>query len=167
MHQIHQVCYAASRFHQMHWYVLCLLFCFEHNGSGLLKLGDLLADLALTGDAADELLGGYSFTWGSEDPVWSDKRAQMCSTWSFCAPTIAAAIGDDNVASTGSEAVAGTQQLNVFSPYMHSSFKEWALKHTAKSDCVAEREVCSLSCCFPVYPVICGVLSLGSPLSWR
>lgn len=50
------------------------------------------ADLALTGDASDELLGGYSFTWRADDPVWSEKRAQMCSTWTFCAPTLAEAL---------------------------------------------------------------------------
>ena len=94
------------------------------------------ADLALTGDASDELLGGYSFTWRAEDPVWSEKRAQMCSTWTFSAPTLAEALSVP-----GSEAAAGAQPLAVFSPYMHESFSKWALENTTKNDCVREREV--------------------------
>ena len=78
--------------------------------------------LAITGDAADELLGGYRFTWGSDDPVWSEKRSQMCSQWTFCAPRLAAAIPGSLLAAD--------------SPYMRDSFKAWALRSTSKAACI-------------------------------
>lgn len=116
-------------------YILMLHFvCFNND------LKNVAADLALTGDAADELMGGYSFTWRSEDPIWSEKRAQMCSKWAFCAPTLAEAISRGTVEVGDSEG-APKQSLSVFSPYMHSTFKDWALSNTTKNDCVGEREV--------------------------
>lgn len=98
----------------------------------MVKLASSFADLALTGDAADELLGGYSFTWASEDPLWSEKRAQMCSQWTFCAPMIAKALNSK---------MQPGKQFQVFSPYMHETFTEWALNKTNKTDCIGTREV--------------------------
>lgn len=76
----------------------------------------------LTGDGADELLGGYSFTHSSQDPVWSEKRADMCGTWSFSAPVMGEALG-----------------IKVASPYTAAGFKQWALASTSRNDCIGDR----------------------------
>ena len=74
-----------------------------------------------TGDASDELLGGYSFSWNTEDPVWSQKRAEMCSEWLFSGPIIAQSLG-----------------LYSDSPFCEEVFREWALNKTGKEDCIGE-----------------------------
>lgn len=79
---------------------------------------------AWTGDAADELLGGYSFTWRSEDPEWSEKRAKMCHEWTFSAPVMAASLG-----------------LSAHSLFMRPDFTQWALKETNRESCIGERPI--------------------------
>mmetsp|Transcript_23056 Transcript_23056/g.54426 ORF Transcript_23056/g.54426 Transcript_23056/m.54426 type:complete len:249 (+) Transcript_23056:107-853(+) len=46
----------------------------------------------LVGDGADELFGGYSFTWGdaSNPEAWKDKRDSMCRKWTFATDDLAA-----------------------------------------------------------------------------
>lgn len=87
----------------------------------LLEAKKLGLKYLLTGDASDELLGGYSFTWASEDPLWSTKRAEMCSEWLFSGPVIARSLG-----------------LYSDSPFCEEVFKDWALKETKKQDCIGE-----------------------------
>jgi asparagine synthetase B (glutamine-hydrolysing) len=45
--------------------------------AAMLKAKELGATTVLTGDAADELLGGYSFMWGEKDPEkWKEKVSE-------------------------------------------------------------------------------------------
>ena len=77
---------------------------------------------AWTGDAADELLGGYSFTWrNTDDEAWCMARAKMCAEWTFSAPRTARALG-----------------LSAHSVYMRDEFTRWALEATRRADCIAE-----------------------------
>lgn len=75
-----------------------------------------------TGDASDELLGGYSFTWNTDEPVWSTKRAEMCSEWMFSGPILAQSLS-----------------IHSDSPFCEPVFSSWALNNTQKHDCIAER----------------------------
>lgn len=61
----------------------------------------------------------------------------MCSQWTFSAPTLSEAISSG----AGSDSSDAVQPLTVFSPYMHDTFKNWALKCTGKTDCIGERTV--------------------------
>lgn len=81
-------------------------------------------DLMLTGDGADELLGGYSFTWQSQDDKWSIERYKMCSDWYFAGHDIA-------------------KHLNVISasPFTELPFKEYCLNNAVKSDCIGVRMI--------------------------
>ncbi|EKX52483.1 hypothetical protein GUITHDRAFT_101654 [Guillardia theta CCMP2712] len=88
------------------------------------KAKELGCTQVITGDGADELLGGYSFTWKGEEPTWSQKRQEMCSAWKFSAMKMAVALG-----------------MKYFSPYVQPSFKEWALKETDKSDCIGSARI--------------------------
>mmetsp|Transcript_8876 Transcript_8876/g.11564 ORF Transcript_8876/g.11564 Transcript_8876/m.11564 type:complete len:384 (+) Transcript_8876:89-1240(+) len=90
----------------------------------LLKAKEFGVKYLYTGDASDELLGGYSFSWGSDDPEWSQKRAEMCSEWMFSAPTLGEACG-----------------IQAESPYCNEIFKNWALSSTTKDDCVGIRMI--------------------------
>lgn len=78
----------------------------------------------LTGDGSDELMGGYSFSWNTEDPVWSQKRYEMCSDWFFSATSLGESLG-----------------LDVKSPYTEAIFKDWALSSLDKALCIGEREL--------------------------
>ena len=54
------------------------------------------ADVVVTGDGADELLGGYSYTWGTEDEeAWAAKRNELAGTMTFATAALAAAAGLD------------------------------------------------------------------------
>jgi asparagine synthase (glutamine-hydrolysing) len=79
------------------------------------------------GDAADELLGGYSFMWGKDedDPkAWKEKRDSMCQTWTFATKELAQLYG---VAS--------------HAPFMDPDLVDWVLEHIQRSDCIGNRPI--------------------------
>lgn len=73
----------------------------------------------LTGDAADELMGGYRFTHRYDDEAWAQQRATMVAKWHF----------DSGV-------VGDTLGMRVTSPFLHPPFVDFCLKSLRKSDCV-------------------------------
>lgn len=78
----------------------------------------------LVGDGADELFGGYTFTWGNVDAPneWKDKRDKMCRKWTFATP-----------------ALATSYQIKAHGPYMHSELMvNWALDETQRQDCIRD-----------------------------
>jgi asparagine synthase (glutamine-hydrolysing) len=78
----------------------------------------------LVGDGADELFGGYSFTWGTkDDPVgWKEKRDSMCREWTFATDDLAESYG-----------------LVAHAPYEDQELMvDWALNETQRHDCVAD-----------------------------
>jgi len=78
----------------------------------------------LVGDGADELFGGYTFTWGdAKDPVgWKAKRDKMCQNWTFATDDLAASYG-----------------LVAHAPYEDQEVMvDWALSETQRSDCIAD-----------------------------
>ena len=79
----------------------------------------------VVGDGADELFGGYSFMWGSEDdPVlWKEKRDNICKKWTFATPKLAASYG-----------------IRAHGPFMDEEFVSWALT-TDRRDCIGERPI--------------------------
>lgn len=81
---------------------------------------------AVVGDGADELFGGYSFTWGMADDVdgWRAKRDKMCGAWTFATPQLAQLHG-----------------LEAHSPYTEPAFVEWALAHTGRAECIGHRPI--------------------------
>ena len=91
---------------------------------GLREAKRLGATAVLTGDGADELLGGYSFVWGTDEPAWSQKRRDMASSMAFTTHALAAELG-----------------MAAESPFLTSLFIRWALDRTSKRECVGEREV--------------------------
>lgn len=80
----------------------------------------------IVGDGADELFGGYSFMWGSEDDVtlWKKKRDDMCRKWTFA-----------------TKKLASSYDIRSHGPFMDEEFVEWALANTARSDCIGERPI--------------------------
>ncbi|GBG34482.1 Asparagine synthetase glutamine-hydrolyzing [Hondaea fermentalgiana] len=78
----------------------------------------------LTGDGSDELMGGYSFSWATEDPLWTQKRGEMCSDWFFSAPVLGEALG-----------------LKVTSPFTAPIFADWALSSLDKALCIGKRDL--------------------------
>lgn len=91
------------------------------------KAAELGFKYAVVGDGADELLGGYSFMWGTEDQLpdeWKQKRNDMCRTWTFA-----------------TAALAHMYNITSYSPYMEPNTVEWVLEHTAKSDCIGIRPI--------------------------
>jgi len=78
----------------------------------------------LVGDGADELFGGYSFTWGdaSNPDAWKDKRDSMCRKWTFATDDLAASYG-----------------LVAHAPYEdQGEMVDWALEETHRQDCIAD-----------------------------
>eukprot|EP00536_Pseudo-nitzschia_multiseries_P003911 jgi/Psemu1/186850/e_gw1.62.92.1 len=78
----------------------------------------------LVGDGADELFGGYSFTWGDANnpSQWKDKRDSMCRKWTFATDDLAASYG-----------------LVAHAPYEdQTEMVDWALAETQRSDCIAD-----------------------------
>mmetsp|Transcript_10641 Transcript_10641/g.17368 ORF Transcript_10641/g.17368 Transcript_10641/m.17368 type:complete len:359 (+) Transcript_10641:539-1615(+) len=90
----------------------------------LLEAKKLGVKYVLTGDASDELMGGYSFTWQSDDPEWTQKRNAMCSKWFFSAPVLGKHLG-----------------ITVVSPFMEGCFKSWALENLGKAECIGTRNL--------------------------
>ena len=82
---------------------------------------------AVVGDGADELFGGYSFTWGMADDVdgWREKRDKMCGTWTFA-----------------TEHLARLHGLESHSPYTEPAFVAWALASTGRAECIGHRPIC-------------------------
>jgi len=80
---------------------------------------------AIVGDAADELMGGYSFMWAHKDPTeWKDKRDKMCREWTFA-----------------TSALAKAYNLTSHSPYMDPKVVEWALENVEREDCIGTRPI--------------------------
>jgi asparagine synthase (glutamine-hydrolysing) len=78
----------------------------------------------LVGDGADELFGGYTFTWGdADDPAgWKAKRDKMCLNWTFATDDLAASYG-----------------LVAHAPYEdQTEMVDWALSETQRVDCIAD-----------------------------
>jgi asparagine synthase (glutamine-hydrolysing) len=81
---------------------------------------------AIVGDGADELLGGYSFTWGHEDnpALWKEKRDKMCQEWTFA-----------------TEALARSYKLTSHGPYMDPKLVDWVLGNVHREDCIGTRPI--------------------------
>ena len=78
----------------------------------------------LVGDGADELFGGYTFTWGDANDLegWKAKRDKMCQNWTFATDDLAAANG-----------------LIAHAPYEdQEAMVDWALSDTHRVDCIAD-----------------------------
>jgi asparagine synthase (glutamine-hydrolysing) len=89
------------------------------------KAKELGADVVITGDGADELMGGYSFHWGlTDEELWVKKRNDLAVNMNFATPALAEACG-----------------LTSESPYLEDSFIEWVTASTSRSDCIAERPI--------------------------
>ncbi len=73
---------------------------------------------AITGDAADELLGGYSFTHRLEEEDWAKQRAAMVNNMHFDAIPLGEAVG-----------------IKVSSPYLDEQFVGFAMS-LRKPDCI-------------------------------
>ncbi|GFH54250.1 hypothetical protein CTEN210_10726 [Chaetoceros tenuissimus] len=71
----------------------------------------------ITGDAADELFGGYSFMWGCEDDLtlWKKKRDDMCHSWTFATSQL-----------------ADFYEITAHQPFMDEDFVAWALTTNRK-----------------------------------
>jgi len=80
--------------------------------------------LWLTGDAADELLGGYSFTWKAEEPQWTRNRNKMCSSMAFSADRLSEA-----------------KSLIVQSPFRDKDFVDWVMVSCPREVCLGERNL--------------------------
>ena len=77
--------------------------------------------VAITGDAADELLGGYSFCWeGADEPLWSEKRDKLIDNSSFSATSMAEALG-----------------MEAVSPFLEPIFIAWAKQSANKAACIS------------------------------
>lgn len=84
---------------------------------------ELGAEVIVTGDGADELLGGYSYTWTTTDEaVWVQKRNDLSTKMNFCTSKMASAMG-----------------MVAESPYMDAAFVDWVTSATTRADCVGER----------------------------
>lgn len=96
----------------------------DYNEQGMRKAKELGAEVVITGDGADELMGGYSFHWGLEndEELWVKKRNDLARTMNFSTPKLAEAMG-----------------LISESPYLEESFIGWVTSSTSRSDCIAER----------------------------
>lgn len=73
----------------------------------------------LTGDAADELMGGYRFTHRYDAKAWSEQRATMVARMHFDSIQVGAALG-----------------MRVTSPYLYKPFVDFCLQHLQKADCI-------------------------------
>ena len=90
------------------------------------KAIDLGATVVLTGDGADELMGGYSFHWGTTDEVvWNEKRNELATKMNFSTPAMAEALG----------------LKAAVSPFLEPSFIEWVTTSTGRSDCIDEMPI--------------------------
>ncbi|CAM9545328.1 unnamed protein product [Discosporangium mesarthrocarpum] len=89
--------------------------------SALRKAADMGFTCAVTGDGADEILGGYSFTHGMTEERWTSHRAHMCSVMSFDAIPLGKHYG-----------------IHVVSPYTDPKVVKYALT-IPKSEAVGER----------------------------
>lgn len=81
---------------------------------------------AIVGDGADELMGGYSFTWGHEDnpALWKEKRDKMCQQWTFA-----------------TKALADSFHITSHGPYMDDALVKWVLDTVVREDCIATRPI--------------------------
>ena len=81
-------------------------------------------DIWLSGDASDELLGGYSFTWKTDEPLWSEKRNKMCGRMTFAA-----------------DALSKSKNMIVRSPYRSEKLIDWVVANCTKEICIGERDL--------------------------
>jgi asparagine synthase (glutamine-hydrolysing) len=92
----------------------------------LQKAKDLGATVVLTGDGADELMGGYSYTWGTlDEDLWTQKRNELSVKMNFSTPAMASALGLKAAAS----------------PFLEPSFIEWVTTSTGRKDCISEMPI--------------------------
>lgn len=90
------------------------------------KAIDLGATVVVTGDGADELMGGYSFHWGTTDElIWNQKRNDLAKNMNFATPAMAAALG----------------LKAAVSPFLEPSFIKWVTTSTGRSDCISEMPI--------------------------
>ncbi len=73
----------------------------------------------LTGDAADELMGGYSFTHRHQGEDWLKQRAVMVAKMHFDSVVVGKALG-----------------MQVTSPFLHPSFVDYCLSSLTRDDCI-------------------------------
>jgi asparagine synthase (glutamine-hydrolysing) len=81
---------------------------------------------AVVGDGADELFGGYSFTWGHADDrvAWREKRDSMCARWTFSTDDLGEMYG-----------------IEAHSPYTAERTRAWAIENTERNDCIGVRPI--------------------------
>jgi asparagine synthase (glutamine-hydrolysing) len=92
----------------------------------LKKAKDLGATVVLTGDGADELMGGYSYTWGTlDEDLWTQKRNELSEKMNFSTPAMASALGLKSTAS----------------PFLEPSFIKWVTTSTGRKDCISEMPI--------------------------
>ena len=79
----------------------------------------------LTGDQADELLGGYSFTWTDiPDAEWRAKRDKLVDGSRYCA-----------------DELAERALLVCKSPFRDAALVAWAKQHAGRGECLGERRL--------------------------
>lgn len=92
----------------------------------LKKAKELGASVILTGDGADELMGGYSFTWATvDDTLWVTKRNELAGKMNFSTGEMASALGLKAVAS----------------PFLEPVFIDWATTSTSRADCIGDMPI--------------------------
>jgi asparagine synthase (glutamine-hydrolysing) len=100
-----------------------------NNFSSLMQFFQKVPELgfsdAIVRDGADELFGGYSFTWKMEDSKeWKEKRDSMCAQWTFVTESL------DNMHGFKSHSL-----------YMELQMVEWFIENTQQSDCIDKRPI--------------------------
>lgn len=92
----------------------------------LKKAKELGATVIITGDGADELMGGYSFTWVTVDnALWVSKRNDLAGKMNFSTGEMASALGLKAVAS----------------PFLEPAFIEWVTTNTSRADCIDDMPI--------------------------
>ena len=92
----------------------------------LKKAKELGASVILTGDGADELMGGYSFTWVTVDnALWVTKRNELAGKMNFSTGEMASALGLKVVAS----------------PFLEPVFIDWVTTSTTRADCIDDMPI--------------------------
>ncbi|KAK3270708.1 hypothetical protein CYMTET_20909 [Cymbomonas tetramitiformis] len=111
------------------------------------KLKALGYKLAITGDGSDELLGGYSFTWGGENDEagWKAKRDVMAHSMTYTCPAMAAELG-----------------MCVRSPFLEHTFLQWAIE--LEPDTSRQMHITGKVCLREAYPESFGAWRRKDPI---